>query len=164
MMVKAEIVINWGKLKDIPKEVQATPEQFRREVRNELRNGIGPEIILDLRQRMPQKSKQPIVWTSPEQQKAFHATNGFGQGIPTVRSGQLENSFEARMRGNQYESVLEIVSTDPDAVYVIGKWRQRFHRNSGHYLLTDRVRAHQRRAMSVVKYIGQVEMSRITKG
>ena len=30
----------------------------------------------------------PIIWDSPRQQAAFFATDGFGKGIPTGRSGQ----------------------------------------------------------------------------
>lgn len=41
----------------------------------------------------PSSSRRPINWTSSRQQKAYFASNGFGNGIPYDRSGQLESGW-----------------------------------------------------------------------
>jgi hypothetical protein len=39
--------------------------------------------------KIPGPVKYPIRWTSERQRRAFFATNGFGRGIPTKRTGDV---------------------------------------------------------------------------
>lgn len=61
------------------------------------------EILLwdaaqEIRNEMQEPGKPivyPVQWDSTKQRKAFFATNGFGRGIPTKRTGQGVNAWKA---------------------------------------------------------------------
>ena len=42
----------------------------------------------------------PIKWDSTKQRKAFFASNGFGKGIPTVRTGKYQRAWTIHKVGN----------------------------------------------------------------
>lgn len=51
--------------------------------------------ILKLMQIGGMKPSYPIHWDTPKQQKAFFATDGFGGGIPTARTGEHVSQWKA---------------------------------------------------------------------
>jgi hypothetical protein len=79
----------------------------------------------------------PIAWTSDKQRKAFFATNGFGRGIPTKRTGALNDgwhSFSETITGLGTKVI--IWNSQSYAQFVVGRFTpsrhmQRFHRNTG---------------------------------
>jgi hypothetical protein len=79
----------------------------------------------------------PIAWTSEKQRRAFFATNGFGRGIPTKRTGALNdgwNSFSETITG--LGTRVLIWNSQGYAQFVVGRFTpsghmQRFHRNTG---------------------------------
>ena len=53
-------------------------------------------VVSAIRQEMTAPGSEvqyPIAWDTPRQQSAFFATNGFGKGIPTGRSGRYEEGW-----------------------------------------------------------------------
>lgn len=108
---------------------------FKRQARR-----IKSQLLTALRTE-PGPVKYPIQWASERQRRAFFASNGFGRGIPTRRTGALVNAWEVNFVsvGNTYELIAE--NSKPYARYVIGAQQQPFHRNTGWYkadnILTD---------------------------
>jgi len=95
-----------------------------------------PEFLSELRYQ-PAHPKYPIAWQSERQRKAFFATNGFGRGIPTQRTGQMARGWQAGVLIKE-NSIRMIVSNDVSHFpYVVGSLRtrrpmQRMHINSGY--------------------------------
>lgn len=58
----------------------------------------------------------PINWDSEKQRRAYFATEGFGRGIPTQRSGRYQKSWRVIRVGADYA----IDNPDPAAVYIGG--------------------------------------------
>jgi hypothetical protein len=69
---------------------------------------------------MPGPPKRPIQWTSEKQRQAFFASNGFGGGIPHIRTGDLARSWEVLLLADGGALVIRIQNTSPAAKYVYG--------------------------------------------
>jgi len=78
------------------------------------------------------KSVYPVHWDSPLQRRAFFASNGFGQGIPTVRS----NSYIKGWKVERSDSGYTVKNDQPRAKFIgglasgagqsqihVGRWR-----------------------------------------
>lgn len=88
-----------------------------------------------LRARMLQELRQagkppqyPLDWQTPKQRKAFFASNGFGGGIPSQRTGELEAGYKvdiAPLESNA--AAMVITNSAPHARYVSGEQVQRMH-------------------------------------
>jgi hypothetical protein len=64
----------------------------------------------------PDKEDTPFVWSSDKQRRAYFATNGFGGGIPYVRTMQLYDNAKFVVNGNNYW--IEYVNDVPYAKWV----------------------------------------------
>ena len=78
----------------------------------------------------------PIQWTSEKQRKAFFATDGFGRGIPTRRTGYVNRSWVYTPIKTPDGGILVFRNTAPYAKFVFGSFddvkpKQRFHTNTG---------------------------------
>lgn len=77
--------------------------------------------------------KYPIMWTTEKQRKAFFASDGFGRGIPTRRTGKVSQGWKVTFK----DKVIKLYNRVPYARYVYGGFdsrtenQQRFHRNTG---------------------------------
>lgn len=87
---------------------------------------------------IPGPPKYPIQWTSEKQRRAFFATNGFGGGIPTTRSGRLPDGWQIITFEANATFTVFITNQNPAAKYVYGPLanispspRQRFHAQTG---------------------------------
>lgn len=116
---------------------------------NQMVAGIGNEVtalvrpqMLDELQYTPPAVKLPIEWTSEKQQRAFFATDGFGRGIPTQRTGRLQGAWRVVgvSKNGRYQLVAD--NDTPYLPFVVGSVdfrsanralapMQRFHRNTG---------------------------------
>ncbi|RMG82102.1 MAG: hypothetical protein D6712_15200 [Chloroflexi bacterium] len=91
----------------------------------------------------PGKVVYPIQWTSDRQRRAFFATDGFGRGIPTYRTGRVRQ-WGVVGRRSKSRFIYTISNKVPYAKYVYGLPNlrqpleqlpppmQRFHRNTGY--------------------------------
>lgn len=68
-------------------------------------------------------------WTTPKQQRAFFASNGFGAGIPTSRTDSIANSWQVVV--DLGEGSIGYVNTSPASRFVLGEFQQRFHAITG---------------------------------
>ncbi len=97
--------------------------------------------------KVPGAVSRPIIWTPAftqdkaanvrlpgiayysKQKAAYFATDGFGGGIPSQRTGAIADSWEVVV--NLEESRIGFDNLHPAALHVIGRRRQRFHENTG---------------------------------
>lgn len=80
--------------------------------------------------KYPGSVAQPIDWTSEKQRRAFFATDGFGGGIPTTRTGELFRHFDVTSDRRLLQTAIE--NAYEFAKYIIGKFQQRFHKATGY--------------------------------
>lgn len=65
---------------------------------------------------------------TPKQRKAFWASNGFGRGIPTQRTGALQGGYEVEIAPlDSNSAALQITNSTPYSTYVSGAQVQPFH-------------------------------------
>lgn len=104
----------------------AVMDYGRREVRPFVSNLVDKTL-----RRPPGPVVYPIEWTSERQRAAFFATDGFGHGIPYVRTGTYEHGWHVRGEyGTDFGGI--IVYNDAEyAIFVGGMYQQQFHRNTG---------------------------------
>lgn len=109
---------------------------------------IEPHLLDELRY-YPGPVKTPIDWQTPKQMHAFFATGGFGQGIPTRRTGGLAAGWEVEGQGTQAGYEIVVTNRVPSARFVVGslakartaaaRFQQRMHAATGWPLATDTV-------------------------
>lgn len=94
------------------------------------------EVANAIRARMAEEGKPityPVNWDSDKQRRAFFATNGFGRGIPTTRTGSYINSWTVSPMPQGYQ-----VSAPHPAGAIGGMpqsgWQSRIHRGRWNYL------------------------------
>lgn len=75
----------------------------------------------------------PYQWQSEKQRKAFFATDGFGQGIPTVRTHEGVNSWTVIEKDSNWTQV----KIEGGNKFVQGEWQQRGHAADGWRKYTD---------------------------
>lgn len=70
----------------------------------------------------------PIQWDSPKQRRAFFATNGFGGGIPHVRTGAYIAAWEQKTIRGGYQVANMKRYAGYIAGDIMGKRQSRIHR------------------------------------
>lgn len=75
----------------------------------------------------------PILWKSERQRRAYFATNGFGRGIPSVRTNRLVNTWTDDMRIQDGRLSVTVQNGVPYREYVTGALQQPFHERTGWY-------------------------------
>lgn len=119
------------------------------EIGVEVRDELAPLFFDEVNTPAP-PVQYPIQWTSDKQRKAFFATDGFGGGIPTVRTGKLEDSWVFDIHRDSDGAFKVVIENTQDyAKYVLGslaqdrtqalRFQQRFHANTGHIPAHDTV-------------------------
>jgi hypothetical protein len=81
---------------------------------------IRQEMLVDLRYIPNRRFWTQEDWASRKQQIAFHATNGFGGGIPHQRSGRLPAGWQVDAQVTGTTISAEVKNTEPGAPYVYG--------------------------------------------
>src|SRR5262245_21771646 len=111
------------------KDIDSAPVRF---------NALAQKIVLGrggVKERLareltpyPGAVKRPIRWKSARQRRAYFASNGFGRGIPSRRTGRLQNAWEITYRPLTKDGVgsITIANTAPEARFVIGPFQQPF--------------------------------------
>lgn len=81
----------------------------------------------------PGAVKRPLRWKSERQRRAYFASNGFGKGIPSRRTGKLGKSwritYKPIARGG--DGSIQIYNDALEARFVIGIDQQPFHADTG---------------------------------
>jgi len=79
--------------------------------------GVAQSIIWKMQRRPAPRIEYPIQWDSVKQMKAYFATDGFGGGIPSVRTGAYQAGYGEPVR---LEDGYAIQNNAPGAIYVGG--------------------------------------------
>ena len=132
-------------------------------------HNFSAQEMSDALSPVPGAVKYPIDWTSEKQRRAFFATNGFGKGIPTKRTGKLGKSWtmtsEDINEGTHGGAEILISNSAAFAKYVIGappgtKPMQGFHLNTGWQALEPRQTAFAERVVDDVQSAVEDELQR----
>lgn len=107
---------------DSPKLMQRTLKRQQPRVRKRILKIVAVE---------PGAPVYPIIWTSDKQRRAFFATNGFGRGIPTVRTHAIRDSWDARFEFQEDGGDFIVENKAPYAHWVVGLGQQGFHATTG---------------------------------
>lgn len=110
---------------------------------------IKDPMLSELRYK-PGRPVYPIDWTSEKQMKAFFASDGFGAGIPTRRTGKHSDAWIAKTERDGDRFVFIVDNPLPTAKFIYGslarnrasaiRFQQRFHRKTGWDQATDTVK------------------------
>jgi hypothetical protein len=91
--------------------------------------GETSELIAEQMQEPAPEPTYPINWDSPKQRAAFFATNGFGGGIPHVRTGRYVGGWKSSPIKNGFKTY----NLKKYAGYIagdhFGKRQSRIHEN-----------------------------------
>lgn len=100
---------------------------------------VQPSFLGELR-TIPDKPSYPIQWQSDKQRRAFFATDGFGGGIPHVRTGAYQQGWSVTYTVGGLQITVIVQNASPGAKYVGGSlsksnpggFMQRMHIASGY--------------------------------
>lgn len=97
---------------------------------NRAASRLNSRMLNDLR-REPGAAHYPIRWTSERQRRAFFASNGFGGGIPYIRTGALSAAWEVDFDSAEDGGVITVGNDSPAVRYVQGDDAQMMHLDTG---------------------------------
>lgn len=113
----------------INKEIAQVPNRLGVEVFRAL-NVLGQRAMRELKQT-PGAPQYPIRWKTERQRRAFFATNGFGRGIPTQRTGELQQGWDYTIDKFSDGGTFRIINDVPYMRFVEGDDTQPFHLDTG---------------------------------
>lgn len=113
----------------IAEQVQKTPALVKRGLPRVTRP-IDKRMLAELSAE-PGPPRYPIRWKSERQRRAYFATNGFGRGIPSRRSGTLNRNWKVKTVFNADGGLIYTENDTPYARYVQGDDAQTFHLDTG---------------------------------
>lgn len=118
---------------DVPTDVFEALQEQAQKFPALVKRGL-PRVTRPIDRRMlarlqaePGPPKYPIRWKSQKQRRAFFATNGFGRGIPTKRTGALVRNWKVRAVFTASGGEIIAENDTPYARYVQGDDAQPFH-------------------------------------
>ena len=85
---------------------------------------LGEKVVKRMR-AIGKKITYPVKWDSPRQRRAFFASNGFGRGIPTKRTGAYIKGWRL-VRAKQ--DAWRIENNTKGANYIGGNRQSRIHK------------------------------------
>lgn len=109
----------------IQEQVQKAPALVKRGLPR-VTNPINKRMLAEL-QAEPGKPRYPIRWKSAKQRRAFFATNGFGRGIPTRRTGDMVKRWTVKAIFSTSGGEIIAANSSPYSQYVQGDDAQPFH-------------------------------------
>lgn len=131
IMFESSLAIKDSGLLEAYQQLFANAPKFVRRALNDVIEDDSEKVLALLRTE-PGPVKRPIKWTSEKQRRAYFATNGFGHGIPYVRTHQLSRSWRMELAFTTGEIVQIRVHNDSPALpFVEGEFQQRFHEITG---------------------------------
>ena len=102
-------------------------KEYKREF-GKIARGKTSQKVLRRMYRDPGPVKRPIRWKSAKQRRAYFATDGFGRGIPTRRTGNIQRAWRAVLEEEQ----IAFVNDNDAASYLQGDDQQPFHMDTGY--------------------------------
>jgi len=138
-------------LKQVERNLRQLPDRFANGMKGQ--EGKAANRALSALTTEPGPPVYPLRWQSDRQRMAFFASNGFGRGIPTGRTGDLLGGWSVRLQ--RLENAVELSLINPvDAVeYVQGRFVQMMHLDTGYIQIDDVVDDFFREAEDTTVYV-----------
>lgn len=128
-MIKIDVTVDTDVLDAISEAAKESPRRMNKAYKRRIKS-IRQRILDDLRE-YPGPAKKPFRWASERQRRAFFATDGFGHGIPYVRTNALKDGWTTHIRDKKDGAVFEVVNNADYSVFVMGDWQQPGHIQTG---------------------------------
>lgn len=128
-MIKVDVTVDTDVLEAIREAAQDAPRRMNKAYKREIKR-LRQQLLDELRE-YPGPVKRPFRWKSERQRRAYFATDGFGWGIPYVRTDALKASWTTHIRDQKDGAVFEVENRAPYAIYVMGDWQQPGHIQTG---------------------------------
>ena len=128
-MIKIDVTVDTDVLDAISEAAKESPRRMNAAYKKRIKR-IRQRILDDLRE-YPGPVKYPFRWKSERQRRAYFATDGFGWGIPYVRTNALKDGWTTHIRDTRYGAVFEVVNNANYAEFVVGDWQQPGHIQTG---------------------------------
>ena len=128
-MIKIDVTVDTDVLDAISEAAKESPRRMNAAYKKRIKR-IRQRILDDLRE-YPGPVKYPFRWKSERQRRAYFATDGFGWGIPYVRTNALKDGWTTHIRDQKDGAVFEVENRAPYAIYVMGDWQQPGHLATG---------------------------------
>lgn len=129
MLSEVELTVPADVFDAIGEQAMRTPNLMATAVKRTVR--ARRRIILRRLRDEPGQPKYPIRWASARQRRAFFATNGFGRGIPTVRTGKLLRGWQVDSTINTRGGSITARNDVPYMQFVQGENQQPMHIDTG---------------------------------
>jgi hypothetical protein len=130
-MIRVDITADLDVLDAIEAQMKRAPGIMQTAYKRAVDRFIARPMLAELR-REPGPVSRPIEWQSERQRRAYFATDGFGGGIPSRRSGKLLRGFRVEINGVPREGVvLMLTNKVPYTRYVMGDDMQKMHIRTG---------------------------------
>jgi hypothetical protein len=110
-------------MKEVVSRISSLPDAAKQEVLEDVASYAIAEVFSETPPRVFHGPGKPYQWQSEKQRRAFFASDGFGQGIPTKRTGELKSSWNYEIQGDS----VKIINQANYAQFVIGGDIQRGH-------------------------------------
>lgn len=131
-MIRTDVIVDDTAVRLVEEGARTSPGRMK----TAYRRNIGRLRVRVLNRLTVEPPKWPAGkkrdWQSERQRRAYWATNGFGGGIPTQRTGKLLASYDVKLLDIADGGVLSITNSDPKARFVIGDDAQRMHIATGY--------------------------------
>lgn len=129
-MVTLEVVLDADVIDAVIDAATRSPRAVDALVNKSLKGDLERRLVRRLSVE-PGPVRYPIAWTSERQRKAFFASDGFGAGIPTGRSGRVARGWQltGKFANGRGEFIVENPVEYAQFVYLPDQ--QQFHANTG---------------------------------
>lgn len=128
-MIRIDVTVDTDVLEAISEAAERAPQRVSRAYSKAI-SRTQKRMLDDLR-AYPGPVKRPFKWQSDRQRRAYFATNGFGHGIPYVRTNALRDSWSVRVRSKLDSSIYTVENDTDYADFVMGEHQQIGHANTG---------------------------------
>ena len=129
MTIRVDITVDQDVLDAISEAAIQSPRRMNSAYKRRIKR-LRQQLLDELRQ-YPGPVKYPFKWKSDRQRRAYFATDGFGWGIPYVRTNALRDSWTTRIRDQQNGAIFEVENKADYARFVVGDDAQPGHLNTG---------------------------------
>ena len=129
MTIRVDVMVDQDVLDAIAETARESPRRMSKAYKKRVKR-LRQQLLDELRQ-YPGKVKYPFRWKSERQRRAFFATDGFGFGIPYVRTNALKEGWTTHIRDRRDGVIFEVVNNTDYAEFVVGDWAQPGHIATG---------------------------------
>lgn len=167
MVARVQVASNFRQLGKLNRFAKEYPQAVKIAAQNAARE-ITPGLLQDLAVAPP-RPRRKIEWTTERQRRAYFATNGFGRGIPSRRTGGATLQWKVNFATSK-DVVTMTVSNPNDYLRYVrvnpkrGRSQiQRFHKITGWREVSPIIETHKKEARQSFTRNLQIERERRLK-